>query len=339
MLTKEFEYHLPEELIAQTPIEPRDASRLLVIDRKKRSISEQKFTDIADYFKPRDILVLNNTKVIAARLLAKRSGGGKAEIFLLKDLGNAHWEALVKPASRISVGASLCIGEKITVKIADVTTDGGRIIQFNSTEDVKTAIYELGQVPLPPYIKEPISNPLRYQTVYASIDGSLAAPTAALHFTHNLLESLKEKGVIIVYTTLHIGLGSFRPIKVELLEEHRMPHEYVHIPEDVADIINSAKRDGKKVIACGTDVVRTLESAHCNNGLIKPFCGATNLFITSSCQFKVVDMFITNLHIPRSSHLVLVSAFAGIDLMRKAYAYAVEKKFRFYTFGDATLML
>ncbi len=339
MLTKEFEYHLPEELIAQTPIEPRDASRLLVIDRKKRSISERKFTDIADYFKPRDILVLNNTKVIAARLLAKRSGGGKAEIFLLKDLGNAHWETLVRPASRLPVGTSLCIGEKITVKIADVTADGGRIIQFNSTEDVKTALYELGQVPLPPYIKKPICNPLRYQTIYASIDGSLAAPTAALHFTHNLLESLKEKGVIIVYTTLHIGLGSFRPIKVESLEEHRMPYEYVHISEDVADIINSAKRDGKKVIACGTDVVRTLESVECNNGLIKPFCGATNLFITPSYQFKVVDMFITNLHIPRSSHLVLVSAFAGIDLMRKAYAYAVKKKFRFYTFGDATLML
>jgi len=339
VLTQEFEYHLPEELIAQTPIEPRDSSRLLVIDRSNLKVSGRTFSDIKDYFRPGDVLILNNTKVIAARLPAKRPGGGKAEVFLLKDLGNNTWESLVKPGNKIPVGSSLVIGDQITVKVLSLTNDGGRIIKFNHSDDVKSALNGIGQVPLPPYIKTPISDPSRYQTVYASIEGSVAAPTAALHFTSALLDTLKETGVLIGYTTLHMGLGSFRPIKAENLESHIMPEEFLHVPQNVVDMVNSAKREGRRVVACGTDVVRTLESAAEEVGIIRAYNGTTGLFITPGYQFKIVDMFITNLHLPRSSHLVLVSAFAGIDLIRQAYAYAVDRKFRFYTFGDATLII
>ena len=339
MLTKEFEYHLPEELIAQTPIEPRDSSRLLVIDRSNLKVSGRKFSDIKDYFRPGDVLILNNTKVIAARLPAKRPAGGKAEVFLLKDLGNNKWESLVNPGNKIPVGSSLVIGDQITVKVLSLTNDGGRIIKFNHSDDVKSALNGIGQVPLPPYIKTPISDPSRYQTVYASIEGSVAAPTAALHFTSALLDTLKETGVLIGYTTLHMGIGSFRPIKSENLESHIMPEEFLHVPQNVVDMVNSAKREGRRVVACGTDVVRTLESAAEEVGIIREYNGKTGLFITPGYQFKIVDMFITNLHLPRSSHLVLVSTFAGIDLIRQAYAYAVVEKFRFYTFGDATLII
>lgn len=339
MLTKEFEYHLPEELIAQTPVEPRDSSRLLVIDRITGTVCDRHFSDVKDYFLPGDVLVLNNTKVIPARLPARRPGGGRAEIFLLKDLGDNTWEALVKPGGRIPVGSSLTIGNKITVRVVSIAEGGGRIIKFNNADEVNMALNDVGQVPLPPYIKNPISDPSRYQTIYASVEGSVAAPTAALHFTPELLDSLKQIGVLIGFTTLHMGLGSFRPIKAENLESHAMPEEFLHVPQDVADMVNSAKQDGRRVVACGTDVVRTLESAAVEYGGIKPFHGKTELFITPGYKFKIVDMFITNLHLPRSSHLVLVSAFAGIELIRKAYDFAVKEKFRFYTFGDATLML
>ncbi|HSV30413.1 MAG TPA: tRNA preQ1(34) S-adenosylmethionine ribosyltransferase-isomerase QueA [Atribacteraceae bacterium] len=339
MYTREFDYHLPEELIAQTPIEPRDSSRLLVINRLNRSVSEHRFTDIIDYFQAGDVLVLNNTKVIAARLPARRAGGGKAEVFLLRDLGEARWEALVKPGNRIPVNSKLTLGRNLTVTVTAKTTEGGRIIQFRSDGEVEAALREVGQVPLPPYIKKPISDPARYQTVYASAAGSVAAPTAALHFTAELLDTLQEKGVTIGYTTLHMGLGSFRPIREELLEAHRMPVEYLQVPGEVAEMVNRAKKDGRTVVACGTDVVRTLESAARDNGKIASFQGTTDLFITPGYRFRVVDRFITNLHLPRSSHLVLVSAFAGRELIFEAYAYAVDKKFRFYTFGDATLML
>jgi S-adenosylmethionine:tRNA ribosyltransferase-isomerase len=339
VLTKEFEYHLPEELIAQTPVEPRDSSRLLVIDRITGTVCDRHFSDVKDYFHPGDVLVLNNTKVIPARLPARRSGGGKAEIFLLKDLGDNAWEALVKPGSRIPVGSSLTIGNSITVRVVSIVDGGGRIIRFNNSDEVSMVLKDVGQVPLPPYIKNPLLDPSRYQTIYASVEGSVAAPTAALHFTPELLDTLKQIGVLIGFTTLHMGLGSFRPIKSENLETHVMPEEFLHVPQDVVDLVNSAKRDGRRVVACGTDVVRTLESASVEYGLIEPFHGKTELFITPGYQFKIVDMFITNLHLPRSSHLVLVSAFAGIELIRKAYNYAVKEKFRFYTFGDATLIL
>lgn len=339
MLTKEFEYLLPEELIAQTPAEPRDSSRLLVIDRKSNTVSDRSFSDIKDYFRNGDVLILNNTKVIPARLPARRTGGGKAEVFLLKDLGNNSWEALVKPGSRIPVGSSLTFENNVTVRVVSLAAEGGRVVQFNNAEEIGKVLREVGQVPLPPYIKKPISDPLRYQTIYASVEGSAAAPTAALHFTHDLLQSLKEIGVLIGYTTLHMGVGSFRPIKEENLESHIMPEEFLHVPDDVKDLVNDAKRDGRRVVGCGTDVVRTLESAAVEHGRIDAYNGTTKLFITPGYKFKIIDSFITNLHLPRSSHLVLVSAFAGIDLIRDAYDYAVEKKFRFYTFGDATLIL
>lgn len=339
MQTKEFEYHLPEELIAQTPIEPRDASRLLVIDRNTRSVSERLFSDIIDYFKAGDVLILNNTKVIPARLVTKRTGGGKTEVFLLRNLGDGRWEALVNPGNRTPVNSILRLGDNTTINVAAKTTEGGRIVQFSSPEQAEAALRGFGQVPLPPYIKKPISDPSRYQTVFASIEGSVAAPTAALHFTPELLDNLRAKGVQIGYTTLHMGLGSFRPIKAELLAAHRMPDEYLHIPEDVADMVNQAKHAGRRVAACGTDVVRTLESAAVGNGRIKAFQGTTGLFITPGYQFKVADIVITNLHLPRSSHLVLVSAFAGRNLIFQAYSFAVEREFRFYTFGDATLLL
>ena len=339
MLTKEFDYHLPEGLIAQTPVEPRDSSRLLVINRKISSVSDRKFSDIKEFFRRGDVLILNNTKVIAARLPAKRQGGGKAEVFLLKDLGNNAWESLVKPGNKIAVGSSLTIGDRIAVKVISDTGDGGRIIRFANADEVKIALNDVGQVPLPPYIKEPIADPSRYQTIYASVEGSVAAPTAALHFTPELLGAIKEIGVMIGFTTLHMGLGSFRPIKAENLDSHVMPEEFLHVPQDVVDMVNCAKREGRRVVACGTDVVRTLESAAEEVGKIRAYNGTTGLFITPGYQFKIVDMFITNLHLPRSSHLVLVSAFAGINLVKQAYAYAVGEKFRFYTFGDATLII
>ncbi len=337
--TREFEYNLPGELIAQAPVEPRDASRLLVINRSNCSVNEDRFADLVDHFKAGDLLILNNTKVIPARLSAKRAGGGKAELFLLKDLGDGRWEALVNPGKKIPVKSILTLTEEITVEVVDKAAEGGRIVQFSSAEEAAAVLKNLGQVPLPPYIKRPIEDSSRYQTVYASVEGSVAAPTAALHFTPRLLGRLKAKGVTIGYTTLHMGLGSFRPIKEELLAAHRMPVEYLYIPDEVAGLINQAKEEGRRVVACGTDVVRTLESTAQDGGRIEAFQGTTGLFITPGYQFKVVDMLITNLHLPRSSHLVLVSAFAGRDLIFEAYAYAIAKKFRFYTFGDATLII
>lgn len=339
MNTREFEYHLPEHLIAQTPIEPRDASRLLVIDSKRQGIAESRFASIIEYFRPGDVLVLNNTKVIAARLPARRPGGGPAEVFLLKDLGNARWEALVRPGKRIPVGSTLVLGDGITASVVGKTPEGGRVIEFASLEEVERVVRDAGQVPLPPYIKTPLADPGRYQTIFASVEGSVAASTAALHFTSRLLNELTAKGVSVEYVTLHMGLGSFRPISSEFIGDHRVPAEFVHVPAAVAHRVNQAREAGGSIAACGTDGVRALESAARADGVLLPYRGTTDLFITPGYHFKVVDRFITNLHLPRSSHLVLVSAFAGLELVRKAYAFAVEQQFRFYTFGDATLVL
>lgn len=339
MLTKQYEYHLPEEAIAQTPVEPRDSSRLLVIDRGNSSVSDRLFSDITDYFTKGDLLILNNTKVIGARLPGKLPSGGKCEVFLLKDLGGNSWEALVNPGRKMPVGSRITIGSRIQIEIISQADDGARIIKFENEEDVKTALYDIGQVPLPPYIKTPITDPSRYQTIYASVEGSVAAPTAALHFTAELLDKIQAKGVSIGLTTLHMGLGSFRPIKAEDLDMHVMPEEYVQVPADVAEMVNRAKKEGRRVVACGTDVIRTLETAATGPGKIEPFSGPTRLFIKPGYKFKIIDMVITNLHLPRSSHLVLVSTFADIDLVRRAYSYAIDKKFRFYTFGDATLII
>lgn len=338
MKTREFEYSLPKELIAQYPIEPRDSSRLLVLKRKEEKVTDDIFKNVINYLNPGDVLVLNDTKVIPARFFARKVSGGKAEIFLLKNLGNGHWEALVRPGAKLLPGAEVIVGEDIPVKILERTVNGGRIIQFPSAQIGELALRKFGRVPLPPYIKKPISDPDRYQTVYAKREGSVAAPTAALHFTEELLRRIEDKGVAIAYITLHMGLGSFRPIKEELLQNHSIPAEYYQVPEAAAKKVNDAKKKGNQIIACGTDVVRALESA-AKNGMLKPEEGTTNLFITPGYKFRVVDILITNLHLPRSSHLVLVSAFAGRDFVLRAYQYAINNKFRFYTFGDATIVI
>lgn len=350
METKKFDYFLPKELIAQTPLEPRDSSRLLVLERKKKTIECSTFRNVINYLSPGDVLVLNDTRVIPARLPARRISGGRAEVFLLKKLEGDRWEALVKPGAKLPPGAEVIIGENINpvrygklsngvkIKILEKSVDGRRILKFLPPGTGELAMGEFGQVPLPPYIKKPISDPDRYQTIYAEKDGSVAAPTAALHFTPTILKQIEDKGIVILRLTLHMGLGSFVPIREEIVEDHRMPLEHYSLPEITAKRINQAKERGKKIIACGTDVVRALETST-RNGRLQSGCGNTSLFITNNYKFKIVDTLITNLHLPRSSHLVLVSAFAGRDFVLRAYQYAVDKKFRFYTFGDATIII
>lgn len=366
METREFEYSLPKVLIAQRPIEPRDSSRLLVVERKEKKVKEDIFRNVIDYLNPGDILVLNDTKVIPARLSARKRSGGKVEVFLLnpvrnfrdkadnrksknkdkksvisngvKRLEGPRWEALVKPGARVPVGTKLILGEDIQLVVLERRDEGNRIIEFSSSQILNLALARYGQTPLPPYIKEPISNPGRYQTVYAKKEGSVAAPTAALHFTPRLLRQIEDKGVAIVYITLHMGWGSFRPIREEVISAHKLPTEYYQVPENVAKKVKEAKEEKKRIIACGTDVVRALETAT-EDGILKPGEGTTSLFITPGYKFKIVDTLITNLHLPRSSHLVLVSAFAGRDFIFKAYQYAMDRRFRFYTFGDATIVI
>jgi S-adenosylmethionine:tRNA ribosyltransferase-isomerase len=338
METKKFDYFLPKELIAQTPLEPRDSSRLLVLNRKKKTIEDDAFKNVTNYLSPGDVLVLNDTKVIFARLPARRISGGKAEVFLLKKLEGGRWEALVKPGAKLPPEAEVIIGEDIKVKILEKSVDGKRILKFFPPSTGELAMDKFGQIPLPPYIKKSISDIDRYQTIYAEKDGSVAAPTAALHFTPTLLKQIEDKGIIILYLTLHMGPGSFVPIREEIVEDHRMPPEYYSLPETTVKKINRAKESGRKIIACGTDVVRALET-QVRNGKLQSGCGNTSLFITNNYKFKIVDILITNLHLPRSSHLVLVSAFAGRDFVLRAYQHAIEKKFRFYTFGDATVII
>ncbi len=338
METREFEYYLPPHLIAQTPIEPRDASRLLILNKSERLIEEGVFGGITKYISSGDVLVLNDSRVIPARLSGKLSTGGKVEVFLLKPLGNGYWETLVKPGKKLNPGKIILFGE-IKAEIVDRTVFGGRIVKFPDDRVVDEVQEKYGSMPLPPYIKEPLLNQERYQTVFAEKNGSTAAPTAALHFTHRLLEELKNKGVEIVYITLHMGLTSFRPIKEDLIEEHKMEKEYYSVPITTAHKIKEAREKGNKIFACGTDAVRTLETTALSDRTVQAGEGFSELFITPGYQFKVVDALITNLHLPKSSHLVLVSAFAGRDFVFKAYDYAINNNFRFYSFGDVTLVI
>ena len=338
MDTKEFEYYLPQELIAQTPVEPRDSSRLLVVDRADKTIKEGCFSQILGFLTPGDVLVLNDTRVMPARLWGRGHGGGKVELLLLKDLGNGRWEALVRPGRKLAPGTEIFVGQEIPVTVLERTGYGGRIIAFPSPEAGNQAIRTSGEVPLPPYIKRRLSDPERYQTVFAEREGSSAAPTAALHFTQELLQAIQKKGVAISYITLHMGLGSFRPIREERLEEHTLPLEYYSVPQAAAAQINEARNKECRVIACGTGVVRALETV-ATGGVVQQGEGTTDLFIAPGYKFKVADRLITNFHLPRSSHLVLVSAFAGRELVYQAYQYAIEHKFRFYSFGDSMLIL
>lgn len=340
MRVSDFDYYLPEELIAQTPVEPRDAARLLVVDRETGRMEHRIFRQLPDYLRAGDVLVLNDTRVMPARLYGvKAPTGGRVEVLLLGRRGPDEWEALVRPGRRLPVGSEIVFGEgKLSARVIDRTEAGGRVLRFVPGDDLDERLRELGQVPLPPYIRAPLANPERYQTVYARDAGSAAAPTAGLHFTPELLATLREMGVEIAYLTLHVGLGTFRPVQAERIEEHRMHAEYFSVPETTAHVVNAAKREGRRVVAVGTTVARTLE-ASADNGEIRCGDGWTDLFIYPGYQWKIVSTLITNFHLPRSTLLMLVSAFLGRERTLAAYEEAVRQRYRFYSFGDAMLIL
>jgi len=337
-----FDYELPEELIAQYPLPNRDESRLMVLNRETKDIKHCVFSQLPEFLNPGDLLVLNNTKVIPARLIGKKEqSSGNVEILLLSLRSDGLWEALVKHSSRIKPGARVIFGNgKLIARILDRTESQGRLIQFESEGDVRKLINELGRPPLPPYIKrDPQSDDKeRYQTIYAKEEGAVAAPTAGLHFTDSLFERLKTKGINTVEVTLHVGLGTFQPVKATNIEEHIMHSENFNLDEGVAKQIDDTKSRGGKIIAVGTTSVRVLESS-ASDGKVIPRFGSTNIFIYPRYKFQIVDGMVTNFHLPKSTLLMLVSAFAGMDLIMKAYQKAVKEKYRFFSYGDAMLIL
>ena len=339
MNRSDFLYELPEERIAQRPVEPRNHSRLMVIDRRTDEIYHRHFYDIGEYLEPGDALVINDTRVIPARLYGTRSGGGACEILLLRQLGPKKWETIVKPGKKLRTGAEVTFGDgRLRARIEEITADGGRIIGFECDGPMEEVLDTLGEMPLPPYIHEKLDNRERYQTVYARQSGSAAAPTAGLHFTSELLESLRKKGVEIIPILLHVGLGTFRPVKTENIEEHHMHSEYRQITEEAADRINAVKKSGGRIVAVGTTSVRTLESSQ-KNGIVYPASGDTDIFIKPGYKYTVVDSLITNFHLPGSTLLMLVSAFYDREKVLEAYRMAVKMEYRFFSFGDAMLIL
>lgn len=334
---KDFYFDLPEELIAQDPLEDRSSSRLLVLDRETGEIKHQIFRDILEYFQPGDCLVLNNTKVIPARLLGVKADTGAAiEVLLLKRKEKDLWETLVKPGKKCRPGARLSFGDGLLeAEVMEVLEEGNRLIRFRYEGIWEEILDRLGEMPLPPYITHKLQDKNRYQTVYAKYEGSAAAPTAGLHFTKELLQALEEKGVNIAYVTLHVGLGTFRPVKVDNILEHHMHSEYYEIDEEAASAINQAKENGKRVICVGTTSCRTIESAASENGHIEPCHGNTEIFIYPGYTFKVLDGLITNFHLPESTLVMLVSALAGREQVLHAYEEAIQEKYRFFSFGDA----
>ncbi|KAB2951256.1 tRNA preQ1(34) S-adenosylmethionine ribosyltransferase-isomerase QueA [Heliorestis acidaminivorans] len=342
MKVDSFDYELPHEAIAQEPIEPRDASKLMVIDRQNNKREHRIFRELGDYLQPGDLLVLNRTRVIPARLYGTKSGTETAvEMVLLTPKGNDQWEVLVRPGRRLKPGTTVEFGEQLKAEILDSTAFGGRLVRFYYQGNFEEILDELGQMPLPPYIERPLQKEEaeRYQTVYSQEKGSAAAPTAGLHFTPQLLEKLQEKGVEIATVLLHVGLGTFRPVQVEEIEDHQMHAEFYQIDEQAVQAIKKARQEGRRVIAVGTTVVRTLESVATFEGEIKATSGWTNIFIYPGYQFKVIDGLITNFHLPRSTLLMLVSAFTDRDTIIAAYEEALEKKYRFFSFGDAMMIL
>lgn len=340
--TSDYFYELPEELIAQTPVEPRDHSSMLVLDRKTGKTQHKHFYDVLDYLKPGDCLILNDSRVLPARIFGtKKDTGAHVEFLLLKCVGNNRWETLVKPGRKAKVGAEFVFSPGVLEgKITDVLEDGNRIIDFSCDGNFYTILEELGKMPLPPYITAELKDQERYQTVYSHELGSAAAPTAGLHFTKELLKKIEEKGVKIGYVTLHVGLGTFRPVKAENITEHKMHSEHYHLPKETADLINETKKNGGRVIAVGTTSCRTLESvATFNDGKILESDGWTSIFIYPGYEFKVLDGLITNFHLPESTLIMLVSAFAGYEHIMAAYKEAVEKRYRFFSFGDAMLII
>ena len=337
MDVKDFDYDLPEELIAQDPLEDRSSSRLMVLDKKTGEVSHHIFKEIIKYLRPGDCLVLNNTKVIPARLYGVKEGTmAKIEILLLKRKQNDVWETLVKPGKKAKPGTKIIFGDGIlTGEVIDVVDDGNRLIQFSYDGIFEEILDKLGQMPLPPYITHQLKDKNRYQTVYAKYDGSAAAPTAGLHFTKELLNEVKEKGVDIAEVTLHVGLGTFRPVKVDNVLDHHMHSEFYMVSQEAADKINNAKKNGGRIISVGTTSTRTLESAADENGMLHECSGWTDIFIYPGYKFKVIDCRITNFHLPQSTLVMLVSALAGREHILSAYKKAVEEKYRFFSFGDA----
>ncbi|MDW8052180.1 MAG: tRNA preQ1(34) S-adenosylmethionine ribosyltransferase-isomerase QueA [Armatimonadota bacterium] len=331
-----FDYELPEELIAQEPIEPRDHARLMVLHRATQTIEHRRFYELTDYLRAGDTLVLNDTRVSAWRLFGRKPTGGQAEVFLLHPLADGRWQALVRPGRRLPEGSRVLVDEVLEVHIESRLPNGVRIVRLVSSEPVEQLLPRVGQVPLPPYIHKQLADPERYQTVYARQPGSAAAPTAGLHFTPQLLERLKEQGVQIVYITLHVSLDTFRPLQSEQVEQHKMHGEWYTISPEAAEAINATRG---RIVAVGTTSVRTLESAAVGKRTVRAGSAETHLYITPGYEFKVVDAMITNFHMPRTTMLVLVSAFAGREFVLRAYHEAIRERYRFLSFGDAMLIL
>ena len=339
LLRSTYHYNLPEEQIAQTPIEPRDHSRLLCYNRKTEKIEHKHFYDIIDFLKPGDVLVVNNSKVLPARLFGyKAKTGAKIEILLQKRIDLKNWEVIARPQKRLDVGTEIVFNENIKCVVTKIGDYGSCEVRFDYADNktFEEHLMEIGTMPLPPYIKEKLKNQNRYQTVYAKVDGSSAAPTAGLHFTKELLERIKEKGVEVLEVLLHVGLGTFRPVKEDNIQNHEMHSEYFEISQEVADKVNKAKREGRRIIAVGTTSIRVLESGTDKNGLLQPQKRETKIFIYPPYKFKMVDALITNFHLPESTLIMLIAAFIGdIDKTLDLYNLAVAEKYRFFSFGDA----
>ena len=335
----DFYYDLPEERIAQTPAEPRDSSRLLVYHKDEKRIENKIFRDIADYLKEGDVLVVNNTKVIPARMYAQTAHGGVVEVLLLKRFDLNTWEVLMRPGKKGKIGVTMTVGDELSFTVKDITESGERIVEFAYEGAFEDVLSRVGTMPLPPYIKEKLENQARYNTVYSKTDGSAAAPTAGLHFTTELLEKLKNKGVQVAEVLLHVGLGTFRPVSEDIITDHKMHSEFYQVSEQSAEIINKAKAEGRRVIAVGTTSVRTLESVADEKGFVRACNGNTEIFLYPPYKMKCVDALITNFHLPESTLIMLVSCLTGREEILDVYKYAVENKYRFFSFGDACLFL
>jgi S-adenosylmethionine:tRNA ribosyltransferase-isomerase len=340
MKTTDFDYNLPEELIAQTPIEPRDSSRLLVYDKNSGSVDHRIFRDLTSFLNAGDVLAVNNTKVLPARLKGTLNGVTNAEVLLLKRLDERIHECIVRPAKRARLGSEFIFAEgELKAVVKEIGQEGIRVLEFEYKGVFEEVLYRVGQTPLPGYIKQELKDIARYQTVYSKVEGSAAAPTAGLHFTERLLDELKAKGVIIAEVLLHVGLGTFRPVSAENITEHVMHKEYYEVDEATAKIINQAKQRGSKIVAVGTTTVRTLESVACEDGTVRADSGETGIFIYPPYKYKTVDAIITNFHLPKSTLIMLVSAFCGLENTLNAYKAAVEREYRFFSFGDAMVIL
>ena len=339
MKKSEFNFELPEELIAQTPLQQRDQSRLMHLDRATGAIEHRHFYELPDLLRKGDCLVLNDSRVLPARLLGVRTSGGSVELVLLRDLGEGRWECLSRPGRKTKPGTQLSFGNgELKAEVESVTDGGNRIVRFRYEGIFLEVLEKLGRMPLPPYIKAELKDPERYQTVYSREVGSAAAPTAGLHFTKELLAEIETRGVRIAYVTLHVGLGTFRPVKEEEIEDHPMHAEYCIVPEETARLVNETKQSGGRVIAVGTTSCRTLESFADENGLLKPCSGWTSIFIYPGYRFRCIDALVTNFHLPESTLIMLVSALAGRENVLNAYRIAVEERYRFFSFGDAMLI-